>query len=336
MARHLADFTEHHRRAWRRERNLRGPRAVPWGMLAAVGFVLLGGALLAVNALKLGSTAAATAAGVDALRAAAVLQPVLPGARFDVPETPGVTMLPQPGGAIVVASALRAADPLRVDLCSLMADAAGRLLPLRLGYRFADVERWQRAAGEQGKRLAMRNVLVVAPASPPTASMPQLRLTGRAGMPLQLAWSGAPARWLGDGGEGIVRGSAGQVLLRDEGWLAWQGGALHLARRPTAACPRAGELVARIHGPAAAQGGRAQGARAQVTAFAAHGASASAWLAPGAYAVPETSAPELEDEALFAALQAHGLVRLAGNGAIALAPQDLPAWRAAPADQRAV
>ncbi|GGY10242.1 hypothetical protein GJV26_01235 [Massilia dura] len=326
MAQLLADHVEHRRRAWRRERNLRGPRAVPWGLLAASAFVLLGGSLLGANALRIGTTAAATEAGGDAPRAAAVFQPVLPGARFDVPGTPGTAMLPQPGGALVVASGLRAEDPVRIDLCRDLAGAGAQSMSLRLGYRFADVERWHGA----GARAAARNVLLVAQGSKSTASMPRLTLTGHAGLPLQLAWTGAPARWLGDGGDGIVRAATGKATLNSEGWLAWEGGALHMVRRPSAACPRAGELVARIHGPDPARSGRAQ-----VTAFAAHGASATAWLAPGSYAVPVQAAPELEDEALFAALQARGLARLADDGAIELAPQDLPAWRAAPVEQRA-
>ncbi|MBB3219411.1 penicillin-binding transpeptidase domain-containing protein [Pseudoduganella umbonata] len=315
----IADIVAQRRRAWRRGRNLAAPRSVPWALYAVAAGVLLGGAVLGVNALRLGSAAAATAVGTDALRAASLLQPVVPGGRFAVPDVPGVTMLPQPGGAIVVASRMRPESPVRVDLCRQPTDGIGRMIPLRLGMRF----------GEAGVRVA-RGALLVAQGSPLTAAMPQLRLTGQAGLPLQLAWSGAPARWLGNGGEGIVQGAAGRAMLRDEGWLAWQGGALHLLRRPAAACPRAGELVARLYRPDAAQHGRAR-----VTAFAAHGASATVWLAPGSHAVAAAPAPALEDETLFAALQAHGLVRLADDGAIVLAPQDLPAWRAAPAWQRA-
>ena len=55
-----------------------------------------------------------------------------------------------------------------------------------------------------------------------TAAMPQVRLSGFAGQPLQLAWTGGTARWLGDGGEGIT--AAGKATLRgtDMGvkWLA--------------------------------------------------------------------------------------------------------------------
>ncbi|WP_338760812.1 penicillin-binding transpeptidase domain-containing protein [Massilia sp. METH4] len=320
MSQRLIQLVEERRRAWRRGRNLRGPRAVPWGLVGAAVLVVAGGALLAAHALRLGEAAGTKAEG-DALRAATLLQPLVPGARFTVPAAPGVAMLPQPGGAIVVASRMRAGLPVRVDLCRQMADASGRLLPLRLGHRLADVEQWERTAAG---RLAVRNVLLVAQGSKATAAMPQVKLAGHAGLPLQLTWTGAAARWLGDGGEGIVRGAAGRVALRDEGWLAWEGGALHVVRRPAAECARAGELVARLYQPdAAAQG------RALVTAVAASGAAATAWLAPGSYTVASLPAPELEDEALFAALQAHGLVRLADDGAILLAPPDLPAWRAA-------
>ncbi|WBS05480.1 penicillin-binding transpeptidase domain-containing protein [Pseudoduganella sp. SL102] len=326
MAQLLTEFVERRHRAWRRGRNLAGPRTVPWVPLAAAACVLLGGALLGANVLRLRDAAPAAAADTDALRAAR-LQPVVPGARFTVDDTPGVAMLPQPGGAIAVASRMRSSTPQRIDLCRQMADAAGHLLPLRLGQRFADVEAAVRGAGGTA---GMRGALLVADASHATAAMPRLRLAGQAGLPLQLTWSGAAARWLGNGGEGIVRGAAGRVTLRDEGWLAWEGGALHLVRRPAAACPRAGELVARLYRPDAAQRGRAQ-----VTAFAAGGASATAWLAPGEHVLATAAAPALEDETLFAALQERGLVRLADDGAIVLAPRDLAAWRAAPAHQRA-
>ena len=316
MAHPLTNIVEQRRRAWRRGRNLAGPRRVPWALLAAAACVLLGAALLGANALRLGP--AATAADAGALRAAAPLQPVVPGARFEVPEAPGVTMLAQPGGALVVACRMRPEIPVRVDLCRHPAGPDGRMVPLLLGQHFAGAGRTPRGA------------LLVTEGSPLTAAMPRLRITGQAGLPLQLAWSGAPARWLGNGGEGIVHGAAGTVALRDEGWLAWEGGALHLVRRPAAACPRAGELVARLYAPDAAQRGRAR-----VTAFAAHGASATAWLWPGNHAVEPAPARALEDETLFAALQGRGMVRLAEDGAILLAPRDLPAWRAAPARQRA-
>ncbi|QBE66904.1 penicillin-binding transpeptidase domain-containing protein [Pseudoduganella lutea] len=320
------EFAEHRHRAWRRAGNLRGPRTVPWTPVLVAAFVLLGAAVLGVNAQRLGAMAPATPAGADALRAAAALQPIVPGATFDVAATPGVVLLPRPGGGIAVASRMQPGPPVRIDLCP-----AGQPLRVRLGYRFADVARWERAAGPA---LAVRNVLLVAPASATTVAMPKVQLAGNAGLPLQLAWTGGPARWLGDGGEGIVHGAAGKAALRDEGWLAWPGGALQLVRRPGAACAGAGELVARLYAPAPGRDA-AQHGRAQVTAFGAHGASATAWLAPGRYTVPATPAPVLEDESLFTALQARGLLRLGDDGAILLAPQDLPAWRAAPARQRA-
>lgn len=322
MAYPLADLFVNQHRAWRRGRALRPRRVVPWGWLGGAALALLGGGLIGAHALRMGAQGAPDE-GADALRAAALLQPVVPGAVFAVPATPGLTMLAQPGGAIAIASKMRPEKAVRIDLCTQAVDAAGRLLPLRLGYRDADLARW---AGSGG----MRNVLLVAQGSPVTAAMPVLTLTGRGAEPLGVAWSGHSARWLGDGAT-LVQGSTGTATLRDAGWLAWQGGALQLTRRASAACPRGGELVARLYTPDAAQRGNAL-----VTAFSVAGATAAAWLAPGNYAIPAVAAPELEDEALFAGLQARGLVRLSAQGAIELAPPDLPEWRRAPADARAV
>ncbi len=328
MAPQLATLLANRRRAWRRGVNLRAPRPVAWWLAGVAVLVVAGGVLLALHAQRLGAAAAATEEGADAMRAARLLQPLLPGARFDVPSAPGVTMLAQAGGAVLVASRLRAEPAVRIDLCTQLRDAGGRLLPLRLGYRFDDVQGWAKAAGD---RLAVRNVLLVSPRSPVTAKMPEVRLTGTAAEPLQLAWSGHMARWLGDADGAIVRGADATGMLRGEGWLAWEGGALQLVRRASTACPRAGELVARLYAPDAGASGRAR-----VTAYAMHGAAATTWLAAGHYAIPATRAPELEDETLFLALQQHGLIRLTPAGAIELAPADLPDWLAAPASARAV
>ncbi|TWI69576.1 penicillin binding protein [Pseudoduganella lurida] len=292
---------------------------MPWPLLAVVALILAGGVLLAFNARQLGDAAAATEAGADALRAASRFQKIVPGAHFDVPAAAGVTLLAQPSGAVVIANRTRAEAPVLIDLCAQLADAAGRLMPVRLGGRWTETG-----------RPAGRNAMLVKRGSTATVDMPEVRITGTIHAPLQLAWTGAAARWLGDGGDGIVGGSTGAATLRNEGWLAWQGGALQVLRRPSASCPRAGELVARLHVPDGAQRGRAL-----VSAYAAHGASASAWLAAGDYAIPAVPSPELEDETLFDALRQHGLVRLLPDGAVVLAPADLAEWLAAPAQVRA-
>ncbi|WP_229416091.1 hypothetical protein [Pseudoduganella armeniaca] len=314
------------RRAWRRAANLR--RAAPRWYWRALGWPLVlamlagaGAALIAVHARRLGDAVPQPRHAVTALA------PYAPGAVFSVPAA-GVRLLAQREGGLAIVAGMRAAAPVHVDLCSQLRDvsrAPGRaaaLLPLRLGHGAADVRRWA-AAHAPGPR----NV-VLAP-----AGMPRLQVSGAAtgdfdGAPLRVSWQGAAvARWLGTGA--VVSGQAGQGALARQGWLAWPGGVLQVERRTTATCPAAGELLLRAYLPD--EGSE----RAVVTAFGA-GGSATVALAPGDYRVPAAAPAALEDAALFEALRQAGLLRLTRDGALALAPPDLAAWReAAPAARAA-
>ncbi|GGC23120.1 penicillin-binding transpeptidase domain-containing protein [Pseudoduganella buxea] len=313
-------------RDWRRARNLgraRRPRARPWTALGLALLALAGAWLIASHARRLGE--AAPLQGADAQRAANVLQAVLPGAAFTVPDAAGVTMLQQPGGAVAIVAGMRPEPPVTVDLCRQMRDGAGgRLVPLRLGVPLGEVRR--AAPG------SLRQVVLAGGARhDATTRMPRVTIGGGAsadvdGTPLRLDWHGpGVARWLGGGT--IVTGTRAETVLARQGWLAWPGGALHVERRAASACA-AGELVLRLYAPGEGAG------RALVTAFGA-GRAATLRLAPGSYAIPAAPAPELEDAALFAALRQAGLLRLSRHGAIALAPADLPAWADAAGTVRA-
>ncbi|AXA91185.1 penicillin-binding transpeptidase domain-containing protein [Massilia sp. YMA4] len=309
------------RRAWRRAANLR--RAAPRGRwralglpLAAILLAMTGAALIGGHARRLGDAVPQPGHAVSAL------QPYVPGAAFTVPAA-GVRLLARSEGALAIVAGMRAAPPVRVDLCRQLRDP-GRgdaLVPLRLGYRAGDVRRW--AAGSAP---APRNV-VLAP-----DGMPRLELSGSAtgdfdGAPLRLSWQGtAVAHWLGDGA--VVTGPAGQGGLARQGWLAWPGGALSIERRASATCPAAGELLLRAWQP------DQRSERAVVTAFGAGGSMTLA-LPPGDYRVPGARPAALEDAALFEALRQAGLLRLSRDGAIGLAPPDLAAWQAAPPAARA-
>ncbi|MFA9218856.1 MAG: penicillin-binding transpeptidase domain-containing protein, partial [Sphingomonadaceae bacterium] len=137
--------------------------------------------------------------------------------------------------------------------------------------------------------------------------------------------------WISDTSLGqIEQGVAGQVGLRQQGWLLWgASAALRIERRASAACPQAGELVLQLYRPAADVP-----PGALVVAFPARGQPVSAWLAAGQYQIPAAPRPALEDQALFQALQERALVRLGAGGAIELAPPDLPLWLAAPESER--
>ena len=291
----------------RRARNMRAgtrtqavarPRAAghaPLRRLTA-GCALLaaaGAALIVVHARWLAASGE-TPPGDGASR----LTSVLPGLAFTVPDTPGVTVRTHGGAALLILSGMRAGPVQRVDLCGQLADRTrpGRLLPLRIGWTFADASALS----------APRNVLLAG------SPMPRVRVDGRAGAPLEVRWDGQ-AQWVG---------TPARVAPGGEGWLAWRDGALRLRHRASGACPAAGEFLVQLYRPAPAP-------RALVVAVPAQGSPVEAALAPGDYRVPSAPAPAMEDEQLFAQLQARGLVRLGANGLVELAPPDLAAWRTA-------
>lgn len=317
-------------RQWRRARNLKAglrtaPRpAVPalrWigaaGVLATVG----GAAVIAGHARHLGEAGRAQLAGA-AVSSVDALQGAAPGAAFVVPSRSGISVTDHGGAAIVIASGMRAAPPVRVDLCTQM-QADARLSPLRIGYQFDDIARLVARSEAAGKSLALRNVAL---ASAETKDMPQVTISGLASSDfsnsLKLAYAPRenPVRWVSDAGEG---------KFRRDGWLVWRDAALRVHRRASTGCSKAGELVLQLY-----RKDEADPERALVTAFPQAGQAVSAWLRPGKYIVPETPRASLEDQALFLALQSQGLVRLNQEGLIDLAPRDLATWQSAPDSAR--
>lgn len=332
----MFDALAANRTAWRRWRNfdlrLRvtslAPLALRWSAAAALLLGLGGAWVIASHARLLAATGGA--AVTEAAQVAA-LQPALPGVSFTVAAMPGIALGQHSGGALLVATGMRAEAPLRIDLCSqLPAPGASRLLPLRVGYRFADVARWVARNDAGSATVALRNVVLAAPSAP----MPRLEIGGDAapGRLLQLRWNGdTSVRWIGDASGGVIgAGAQGQGAMHKQGWLVWGNSALQLTRRPSSSCAVAGELALQLYraapGPAV---------RAIVAAFPALGSPVQLGLEAGDYAVPPTAPAPLEDGALFGQLHARGLVRLGVNGLVELAPRDLAAWRAAPGKLRA-
>jgi cell division protein FtsI/penicillin-binding protein 2 len=321
------------------------PRArAAWLLVAAIAVVLGGGVLIAGHARHLAAATASTPQAAANVHAAHIYQTVLPGAAFSVPVQPGISTSLQPGGALLVAAGLQAAPAVRVDLCSQMRGPGdARLLPLRLGYRFSDVQRWVARSEEDHAPVALRNVLLVADRGG-ADGMPEVQIegNGRADFndplsePLQLSWRSrqGEARWLSDASFGQVeQGASGRVALRQQGWLLWgAASALRIERRNNAMCPQAGELLVQLYRPADAASPPPAGAL--VTAFPARGRAVSGYFAAGQYQVPEALPAALEDQSLFDALLAQGLIRLTPGGLIELAPRDLPQWQAAAAGNR--
>lgn len=324
--------------------------APPARWIAVLGLAggLLGGVLIVGHARHLGEATISTAHAAEAVHAANVYQPVLPGMLFDVPAAPGATLSLQPGGVLLVVAGLQAAAPVRVDLCGqVRAPGDVRMVALRLGYRFEDVRRWVERGRDADQPLALRNVLLVDPAPAGATAMPEVRLSGTLkgdyadplGTPLSLEWRSRQggARWISDASLGqIEEGAHAQVALRQQGWLLWDGAALRVERRAHPSCPQAGELLVQLYRvPASVARPDGAPARALVTAFPARGRAVSAWLIPGRYQVPSMAPAQLEDQILFQDLQARGLVRLTSTGEVAVAPRDLVQWMAAPPSGRA-
>ncbi|WP_312161617.1 penicillin-binding transpeptidase domain-containing protein [Massilia timonae] len=331
----LIDQLAASRTARRRSRNLRAgarPASAEAGRSLSIGsawlwavlVVVLGGAVaLAMHARALPDGAAETPGAV----ALGALQPLAPGLDFVVPRESGVSLTQHGGLALLVASGMRAGPALRVDLCTQMLDPARpRMLPLRIGYPFDEAARIAGAADAPP-----RSVLLARSGS----TMPRIDIAGNAGAGatgLTLAWNAgaATAGWIGDASGGnVTRARQGQAVLGNSGWLLWGSEALRFTRRPSAACPQAGELVLHHY-----QLGAAGGA-ALVQAFPAHGASVELRLAPGAWQVPLRPGPGMEDQALFEALRARGLLRQGRDGLVELAPRDLLAWQQAGQEARA-
>jgi len=311
------------RTARRRARNLRrgwtislGPAWV-WAALALV----MGGALaLAMHARALPNDAQ----DVPGVQALAALQPLAPGLDFVIPSEPGVSLTQHGAMALVIAGSMRAGPAVRVDLCTQMLDPGQpRLLPLRVGYPFGEA-----AALARGSNGPPRSVLLAQGGS----SMPRIDITGHAGTGLAIAWNAGfgTASWVSDATGGVItHARQGQAALGNTGWLLWRGEALRFTRQPSGACPQAGELVLHHFQP----GPPASGA-ALVQAFPAVGAPVALRLPAGVWEVPLTPGAGLEDQALFEALRARGLLRLGRDGLIELAPRDLLAWLQADAAAR--
>jgi cell division protein FtsI/penicillin-binding protein 2 len=321
------------RTRWRRARNLRAGAqtqavrtwpalrlslhlSVP-GPLARLGLagILMAAAGAWVIATHARWMAAAGGEGAVADAGLASLQPALPGAAFTVPPDRGVRLEDRGGTALLTLSGMAAEPSRHIDLCSQMADPVrGNLLPLRIGYRFDEIAALAVRGGTP-----LRNVVLS------DRAMPHIEIAGQAAAnaPLALRWSGRQAHWIGDGGP-AVSGASGQGALLRQGWLLWGAdGALRVLRRPSTACPQAGELVLQ---PWRLADAGATG-RALVMAFPATGAPLETWLAPGDYRVPAAAPARLEDEELFEQLRARGLLRLGPGGLAELAPPDLAAWR---------
>ncbi|ATQ77597.1 hypothetical protein CR152_26150 [Massilia violaceinigra] len=306
-----------------------------WIGAAGVVAAAAGALLIAAHARHLAASSdpgAAVLHGAGLPVSVDALQPAAPGAQFSVPRTSGIGVAAHGDATLLIASSLRSAPPVRIDLCTQMLDTGNpRLLPLRVGYRFADVARWVARNDASASPVTLRNIAL---AGPDVANMPQVQLSGMAlpdfadarGSALRLDWAGAEAgaRWLGES-SGTVRGPRGSVGLHREGWLVWKDTALRFQRRASNRCPQAGELLVQLF----RSGEAAPAAKALVVAFPAHGPALSAWLSPGRYQVPVLPRASLEDQALFLALQQHGLVRLGASGLAELAPRDLAAWQAA-------
>ncbi len=259
----------------------RGWPAGPRLWLALAGSTLLAGGavLIASHARSLGAAAAsAQASNGGPVRTLASFQPALPGVSFNVPRDPAVNLSAQPGGALLVVANMRAERPVVIDLCSqALAGSGGRLAPLRIGYRFAEVARWAARNGTAANPVTLRNVVLSG------SAMPQVDITGSLDAPLQLAWRARRRA----GSATPLRAASRAASAAPCCWDAkagWRGASMkHCASRAAPAPPAPqGELVlTRYRGagatrgvgclrrrlPRARRGARARVSRPATTAF---------------------------------------------------------------------
>jgi cell division protein FtsI/penicillin-binding protein 2 len=314
---------------WRLPALLAGrPGAQGWVALAGFALLLAGAVVIAMHGRLL---ARASAAAVETR--AEALWPLLRGVAFDVPEQAGVSLVQGADATLLIAAGMQPQGQAQVDLCNQVLDQSRpRLLPVRIGLPFAEV-----AKLAQTGAAPLRSVVLAGPGS----DLPRIEITGTAspnfasggGDGLSLAWQGGAAEtsWVGDAGPGhAVAGEQGAAGFLQQGWLVLNPHeALRVVRRTSRACAL-GELLIELYRPAPQPGGPAL-----VMAFAPAGKPQTLRLAPGSYKVPLEGPAEQEDRLLFEQLRAHGLVRVTADGLAELAPPDLAAWRAAPAEARA-
>jgi cell division protein FtsI/penicillin-binding protein 2 len=301
------------------------PTALSWVAAASCLLALAGALVIGVHARWIAAAGEAAVSGSAGPAGLAALQPLLPGAAFTVPAGPAVTLEQQGGAALLVLSGLHAEPARHIDLCTQMLEPArGRLLPLRIGYRFDEIAGLAARNAQSASPVALRNVVLAEEA------MPHVEVGGSVAA-ISLRWEGYAARWIGelDGAASPQPAASGQARLGRQGWLLWDQRALRFLRRPSAGCA-AGELVLQLYRPApqALPHPRAQtNPRALAIAFPANGEPQEAWLAPGVYQVPLAPAAAMEDQRLFEGLRERGLLRLGADGLAELAPPDLAAWR---------
>lgn len=221
-----------------------------------------------------------------------------------------------------------------VDLCdqrTLSNEAPERMYPIlvRAG--------WPEIVAAQGAGRKLRNPMVV-PAEM-GQGFPSLNVSGAAfplgtGQPLRLEPIGTERGWRLLSDVPSIPGRASREITR-EAWLLWQppveskvgGGprryahALRLQRADSQSCA-AGVLRFSLYSATPARLAR----DAQVTAvvFPPLGGALETRLPPGTHRVPEHAAVPVEDRALFEAALSRGLIRVAADGRVVIAPVDLP------------
>lgn len=320
------------------------PANLPATLLAAL-FITCGAWVLVWHAQRLTALQAqlalqaSTPPGFASMQTS--LQTALPGLHFEVPSQTGISWVSQSpghinltqalsaGGTLWIMAGMRAAPAVKIDLCQQLADAR-HMLPIYVGYRFDDVLQWVRQ--NRQRRLpdafGLKNTVLSDEAGPQFDLLASMGENGASGWRLQLRDGAFAPHLLSDADPAQVvllgAGAAAARTINKQAWLQWGEGsarrALHLQHRPASQCAQ-GELQLQWFQPEPAPA-RAR-PRAWVQAFTAQdGAMPGMWLAAGAYQIPATPKPLLEDQQLFEAALQGGLLRLSSTGRIELVPRE--------------
>lgn len=315
-------------------------------LTVALALALLSG-LAAYLAIRPVAPATQPPARLDALAA------VMAGAMLDVGPADRLSIRSLAQGVLLSRPALAPDAEVRIDLCrqrSLAADDPQRIIPIRIGYRWPDVEGLARENQRRGNapHVGLRHVVLERDGG--ANRTPRLRIDGRPVRiddPLRLrvedAGQGVESPVVfADGETDSASPDAGATAsFTTEAWVVWhrdEGAtedfrrALRLRRQASETCA-AGQIVVaqwrvwreaprrRVHLSLKTGGGEIMDIGA---------------MPAGSYRIPERDAPAVEDQALFEAATEAGLIRPAHEHFIELAPRDLAAWaKAAPATRLA-
>ncbi len=256
----------------------------------------------------------------------------MPGTIIDVPRDGGLHVAGDGASNWLMLGGRISRQPTLIDLCdqrSQSNEAPDRLLPILVRAS------WQEVQSLTSHR--PRSPLILPPGV--AEGFPRMDITGEAaefhlGGTLRLSVPGKAAQWqlMSDV---VANATSSSREIAREAWLLWKSAAktaeatspgsydvgLRVQRIQDSECP-AGQLRLSLY--TASSGQLTTDQRLPVFLFPRLGGSTEIHLLPGRHEIPGTVPAPVEDQELFDTTAAKGMIRLEGNGRLAVAPSDLP------------